>query len=172
MTDASMTDPSMTDSEVPDSEGPEPQWMPHATVAAICELNGKYLLVREEVDGAEVYNQPAGHLEAGETLLEAVIRETLEETRYQIKPLALQGFYRFRPSAASTMTYLRFLFCAEIVGQLDGDLDEGIIAAEWLSYDQVLECRGQHRSPMVQQCIDDYRNKPAFSLDVISQEFA
>ncbi len=162
MTNLSMTDPKMTES----------QWMPHATVAAICEVDGKYLLVREEVDGAEVYNQPAGHLEAGETLLEAVIRETLEETRYQIKPLALQGFYRFRPSATSTMTYLRFLFCAEIVGQLEGELDEGIIAAEWLSYDQVLECQGQHRSPLVQQCIDDYRNKPAFSLDVISQEFA
>ena len=150
----------------------ETVWKPHATVAAICERDGSYLLVRETVDGNEVYNQPAGHLEPGETLLEAVIRETLEETRYAFQPLALQGIYRFRPATDSAMTFLRFLFRGEVGERLAGELDPDIIAAEWLSYDQVVACRDRHRSPMVLQCIDDYRRSPGFSLDVISEEFA
>ena len=147
-------------------------WKPHATVASICELDGSYLLVREEVDGRVVYNQPAGHLEPGESLLDAVVRETLEETRYRFEPTALQGIYRFQPEGDSDMTYLRFAFRGEVGEQLAGELDAGIIAALWLNYDEVLACRAQHRSPMVLQCIDDYRQGPGFALDVISQEFA
>ena len=128
--------------------------------------------MREEVDGRVVYNQPAGHLEAGESLLDAVIRETLEETRYPFTPRALQGVYRYQPPATETMTYLRFLFRGEVDERLDGELDQGIIAAEWLSYDEVVACSAQHRSPMVLQCIDDFRRSPGFPLDVISQEFA
>jgi 8-oxo-dGTP pyrophosphatase MutT (NUDIX family) len=150
----------------------ESVWKPHTTVASICELEGCFLLVREVVDGCTVYNQPAGHLQPGETLLEAVVRETLEETRYIFTPLALQGIYRYRPSLESARTYLRYLFRGEVGERLDGELDQGIIAAEWLSYDQVVACRDRHRSPMVLQCIDDYRRLPGFSLDVISQEFA
>jgi len=150
----------------------ESVWKPHATVAAICERDGKYLLVREMVDGDVVYNQPSGHLEPGETLLEAVIRETLEETRYAFEPLALQGIYRFCPTADPGMTYLRFLFHGEVGERLAGALDPDIIEAEWLSYDQVVACRDQHRSPMVLRGIDDYRRAPGFSLDVFSEEFA
>jgi 8-oxo-dGTP pyrophosphatase MutT (NUDIX family) len=150
----------------------ESVWKPHTTVASICELDGRFLLVREVIDGCSVYNQPAGHLQPGETLLEAVVRETLEETRYIFTPLALQGIYRYRPSLESAKTYLRYLFRGEVGERLDGELDQGIIAAEWLSYDQVVACRDRHRSPMVLQCIDDYRRLPGFSLDVISQEFA
>ena len=150
----------------------ESVWKPHTTVASICELDGRFLLVREVVDGRTVYNQPAGHLEPGETLLEAVVRETLEETRYCFKPLALQGVYRYRPSRESAMTYLRFLFRGDVGERLDGELDQGIIAAQWMNYEQVVACRDQHRSPMVLQCIDDYRRNPGFPLDVISQEFA
>ncbi|MCG6888872.1 MAG: NUDIX hydrolase [Gammaproteobacteria bacterium] len=150
----------------------ESLWKPHTTVASICELDGRFLLVREVVDGCTVYNQPAGHLEPGETLLEAVVRETLEETRYRFRPLALQGIYRYRPSRESAKTYLRYLFRGEVGERLEGDLDRGIIAAEWLSYDEVVACRDQHRSPMVLQCIDDYRRIPGFSLDVLSREFA
>lgn len=147
-------------------------WKPNTTVAAACERDGRYLLVRERVGRREVYNQPAGHLEAGETLLEAVIRETLEETRYPFQPTALQGVYRYRPSPSAPKTYLRFLFRGEVGERLDGELDAGIMAAEWLSYDEVVACRAQHRSPMVLQCIDDYRRGPGFSLDVLSREFA
>jgi 8-oxo-dGTP pyrophosphatase MutT (NUDIX family) len=150
----------------------ESLWKPHTTVASICELDDRFLLVREFIDGRVVYNQPAGHLEPGETLLEAVVRETLEETRYRFKPQALQGIYRYQPSRESARTYLRFLFRGVVSERLDGELDEGIIAAEWLSYEQVVACRDQHRSPMVLQCIDDYRRTPGFSLDVISEEFA
>jgi len=147
-------------------------WKPNTTVAALCERDGRYLLVREQVGRREVYNQPAGHLEAGETLLQAVVRETLEETRFPFTPTALQGVYRYRPSESKDMTYLRFLFRGEVGEPLEGDLDEGIIAVEWLSYDEIVACRAQHRSPMVLQCIDDYRRGPGFPLDVISEDFA
>jgi len=147
-------------------------WKPHATVAALCERGGRYLLVRESIAGEIVYNQPAGHLDPGESLLQAVVRETLEETRYQFEPKALQGIYRYRPHADSADTYLRFLFRGEVGERLDGPLDEEIIAAEWLSYEQVLECRDRHRSPMVLRGIDDSREHPGYPLDIISTAFA
>ena len=150
----------------------ETVWKPHTTVAAICELDGKYLLVRENAAGRVVYNQPAGHLDPGETLVEAVIRETMEETRYPFTPRSLQGIYRYRPHPQSDKTYLRFLFRGDVGDRIEGELDQDIIAAEWLSYEQVISCRAQHRSPMVMQCIDDFRNGPGYPLDVISQVFA
>jgi 8-oxo-dGTP pyrophosphatase MutT (NUDIX family) len=150
----------------------ESVWKPHTTVASICELDDRFLLVREVIDGVTVYNQPSGHLEPDETLLEAVVRETMEETRYRFKPQALQGIYRYRSARESDRTYLRFLFRGEVGERIEGALDQGIIAAEWLSYEQVLACQDQHRSPMVLQCIDDYRRAPGFSLDVISRDFA
>ncbi len=150
----------------------ESVWKPRTTVAAICERDGKYLLVRELVNGDVVFNQPAGHLDPDETLLQAVVRETLEETRYRFKPTALQGIYRFKPDPGTDKTYIRFLFRGEVGDRIDGPLDTGIIAAEWLSYEEVCDCRDQHRSPMVLQCIDDFRSGPGYSLDVISQEFA
>lgn len=143
-------------------------WKPHTTVAALCERDGKFLLVKEEVDGAIVYNQPAGHLDPGESLLEAVVRETLEETRYVFTPTALLGVYRY---PMPTQTFIRFLFRGDAGSRLEGDLDQGIIAAEWLDYDEILACQDQHRTPMVLQCIDDARNKPGYPLEVLSPEF-
>ena len=150
----------------------ESVWKPRTTVAAICEREGRFLLVREKVNGDMVYNQPAGHLDPNESLLQAVIRETLEETRYHFVPTALQGIYRYQPDPGSNKTYLRFLFRGEVGEKTDGPLDDGIIAAEWLSYDEVRACRDRHRSPMVMQCIEDFRNGPGYPLSVISQEFA
>jgi 8-oxo-dGTP pyrophosphatase MutT (NUDIX family) len=150
----------------------ETVWKPRTTVAAICERDGKFLLVRESVNGDIVYNQPAGHLEPDETLLQAVVRETMEETRYRFKPTALQGIYRFKPDPAADKTYIRFLFRGEVGERLDGPLDAGIIAAEWLSHEQVCACRDQHRSPVVLQCIDDFLEGPGYPLDVISRDFA
>ena len=147
-------------------------WKPRATVAALCERDGKYLLVREEVDGKPVYNQPAGHLDPNETLVQAVVRETLEETRYRFRPTALQGIYRYQPNAGNPDTYLRFLFRGEVGEKIDGPLDDEILAAEWFSYDQVLACRAEHRSPMVMQGIEDYLARPGYPLDIISAEFA
>lgn len=88
----------------------ETVWTPRTTVAALCESDGKFLLVRENVSGATVYNQPAGHLDPDETLLEAVVRETLEETRYRFKPTALQGIYRFKPDPPPTKPIFGFCF--------------------------------------------------------------
>ena len=150
----------------------EEQWKPNATVAAVGERDGRYLLVRERVGGRELFNQPAGHVELGETLLEAVMREVLEETRYRFEPGALQGIYRYRPDATAELTYLRFLFRGQFGERLEGELDQGIIAAEWLSYEEIVACRDRHRSPMVMQCIDDYRRGPGYPLDLISREFA
>lgn len=147
-------------------------WKPHTTVAALCERDGSYLLVKEKVKGDIVYNQPAGHLDPGETLLDAVVRETLEETRYPFTPTALQGVYRYRPEPSKNKTYLRFLFRGTVAQRLAGELDHGIIAAEWLSYDEVVACLEQHRSPMVLQSIDDFRHSPGYPLDLISREFA
>jgi hypothetical protein len=104
--------------------------------------------------------------------VQAVVRETLEETRYRFTPQALQGIYRLKPDQASAKTYLRFLFRGIAGDHVDGPLDQGIIAAEWLSYTQILSCREQHRSPLVLQGIEDYRRQPGYPLDIFSQEFA
>ncbi|MCH7882243.1 MAG: NUDIX hydrolase [Proteobacteria bacterium] len=146
-------------------------WKPHTTVAAMCERDGHFLLVKEKVNGKVVFNQPAGHLNPDESLLDAVIRETFEETQYEFNPTGLQGIYHFVPEEAPETTYIRFLFCGDAGSQLNGALDEGIISAEWMNYDEIRSCREQHRSPLVLQGIDDYLSKPPYPLDVISQIF-
>jgi ADP-ribose pyrophosphatase YjhB (NUDIX family) len=147
-------------------------WKPHTTVAALVEQNDKFLLVKEMVQGGIVYNQPAGHLEPGESLLDAVVRETLEETQYELTVTALQGIYRFVPDTSSDSSYIRLLFRGTVGANLNGALDKGIISAEWLSYAEIKSCQDQHRSPLVLQCVEDYLNKPPCPLEVISQEFA
>jgi 8-oxo-dGTP pyrophosphatase MutT (NUDIX family) len=147
-------------------------WKPHVTVAAMVERDDKFLLVKEMVKGEILYNQPAGHLEPGESLLEAVVRETMEETQYEFTATALQGIYRFVPDASSVSSYIRLLFRGTVGTNHKGRLDEGIISVEWMSYEEIEACRQQHRSPMVLQCIEDYLNKPPFPLGVISQQFA
>lgn len=150
----------------------ETVWKPNTTVAALCERDGRYLLVRERAKGRVVYNQPAGHVEFGESLIDAVVRETLEETRYRFEPEALQGIYRFSPPDSPGKTYLRFLFRGRVGECIEGELDRGIIAAEWMSYEEILACREQHRTPVVMQCIDDARASPGYPLEVISRVFA
>ena len=150
----------------------DPIWKPHVTVAAHCERDGRYLLVRESIDGREVYNQPAGHLDPDESLVEAAIRETLEETRYTFVPSALVGVYRYPLPGGADTSFLRFLFRGEVTGPLAGELDRGIIAAEWLTFTEVLACRDRHRTPMVLQCIEDARAGRAFPLEMVSPEFA
>ena len=147
-------------------------WKPHTTVAAIVEREGKYLLVKEKVEGKIVFNQPAGHLNPGESLIDAVIRETLEETQYEFTATELQGIYRFVPSQNSDSTFLRYLFRGKTGRNLNGKLDDGIISAEWMSYDEIQSCREHHRSPLVLQCIEDYLHKQPYSLDILSQIFA
>ena len=151
---------------------PDSIWKPHTTVAAIAERDGKFLLVKEKVNGGILFNQPAGHLDPGESLIDAVIRETLEETQYEFTPEKLQGIYRLVVNEDFDTTYIRFLFRGKIGSNLNGKLDDGIISAEWMSYDEIESCREHHRSPLVMQCIDDYLNNEPYPLDILSQLYA
>lgn len=146
-------------------------WKPHVTVAAICEQDQRFLLVREMVKGREVFNQPAGHLEPGESLEQAVIRETLEETAYDFSPASLTGIYRFIPHRNNDETHIRFAFSGTTGQKHDQKLDDGIISAHWMSLDEIRQTEDDHRGPMVLQCVLDYLQKPSYPLQVFSPDF-
>lgn len=134
-------------------------WKPSVTVAAVIERDGRFLLVEEETSDGIRFNQPAGHLDPGESLMEAVSRETLEETAHEFTPTALVGMYMSRYLSNRTgeeVTYLRFAFAGEVGGVHDRPLDVGILRAVWMTHDELLDCREKHRSPLVLQCVDDY----------------
>lgn len=142
-------------------------WKPHATVAAIIEREQKFLMVEEESDGNIVFNQPAGHLDPGESFIEAVIRETREETAWQMQPEAITGIYRWH-HAELDRTYTRIAFCGSCHNyQSDQPLDEGIVRAVWLSRDELLHNADKLRSPMVIRCIDDYLAGKRYPLDLL-----
>jgi 8-oxo-dGTP pyrophosphatase MutT (NUDIX family) len=142
---------------------------PAATVATIVVHDGAFLLVEEETRLGVRLNQPAGHLEAGETLVDAAVRETLEETGYRVVPTALVGIYRWQAPETGA-TFLRFAFAGEIVAhEADRALDDGILRALWLSYDDLVARRAMHRSPLVLRCVDDYRAGTRRPLDHITE---
>ena len=144
-------------------------WKPNVVVAAIVERDGRFLLVEEEADGAVVLNQPAGHLDEGETLIDAVIRETLEETAWHIEPLALLGVYRWvHPS--KPVTYLRFAFIGRALREETGrSLDAGCLRALWLTPGEIRAERARHRSPQVERCLDDYLAGTCYPLDLLKE---
>jgi len=147
-------------------------WKPNVTVAAVVERDGRFLLVEEETSEGRLFNQPAGHLDPGESLADAVARETLEETAYRFKPSALVGVYQYHHAAAG-ITYLRFAFAGEITGHdAARPLDDGIIRAVWMSPDEVRASRDRHRSPLVVQCIDDCLAGRRFPLTMLNNRFA
>lgn len=144
------------------------QWKPHATVAAIIEADGKFLLVEETTDRGNRFNQPAGHLEDNETIIDAVIRETLEESAYAFTPTSLLGIYHWKHEHNDT-TYLRFAF----IGQVDNHqpelgLDDGIIRTVWMSMAEIREKAHLMRSPQVITCIEDYLSGQHFPLSVLT----
>ena len=143
------------------------QWMPHTTVAAIVEHDGKFLLVEETTDRGNRFNQPAGHLEDNETLVEAVIRETLEESAYDFIPSAVLGIYHWKHQHNDT-TYLRFAFIGS-VGQHypEQTLDDGIIRTVWMSVEEVREKAALMRSPQVLTCFEDYLAGKQFPLALL-----
>ena len=148
-------------------------WKPRVTVAAVCERDGDFLVVSEAINGQQLFNQPAGHLEVGESLEQAVIREVLEETAYNFRPQALVGIYRYQPDTKHEQTFLRFTFCGEIIDHHpDRVLDQDIIAVQWMSFEALQACRERHRSPLVLQCILDYQQNPAYPLQVFSRQFS
>ena len=142
-------------------------WKPNVTVAAVIERDGKFLLVEEETEGGLAFNQPAGHLEAGESLLDAVVRETLEETAYPFRPTALVGIYQWR-HPVKDLTYLRFAFSGELQGEaLPRALDDGIVAARWLTLAEIAAVSDRHRSPLVQRCCDDWLSGRRYPLELL-----
>ncbi len=131
-------------------------WKPHVTVAAVAQRHGQFLFVEERVGGELVINQPAGHLEPGENLIEAVVRETLEETAWRFEPEALVGIYLWRQPQNSS-TFLRFSFAGRVSGHDTSlDLDDGIERALWLTRDQLISQQPRLRSPMVLRGVDDF----------------
>lgn len=142
---------------------------PVVTVAAIVVHDGAFLLVEEETRAGVRLNQPAGHLEAGETLMEAAVRETVEETGYRVTPTALVGIYRWQaPDTAET--FIRFAFAGEVVAHdPERVLDEGILRALWLPYEVLVARHAMHRSPLVLRCVDDYRAGLRRPLDLVTE---
>ncbi|MFV8571214.1 NUDIX hydrolase [Marinobacter sp. SBS5] len=142
-------------------------WKPHATVAVIAEDDqGRFLLVEEVSNGQVVFNQPAGHIEEDELILEAACRETLEETGWEVEPTYFLGIYTYK-TPANGVTYHRFCYAAKPVRKVTNELDTGIIAPHWLSLDEIRELGSKLRSPLVLQCIEDYRNGRQFPLEVV-----
>jgi 8-oxo-dGTP pyrophosphatase MutT (NUDIX family) len=135
-----------------------PPHEPEITVAAITEADGRFLVVEEWINQRLVFNQPAGHVESGESLLTAVIREVREETAWRFEPESLIGVYRWR-SPESGVTTLRFAFCGAVDDHREGQpLDHGIIGTHWLSRAELQARERRLRSPLVMRCIDDYLN--------------
>lgn len=142
-------------------------WKPHVTVSAVIEKNGKYLLVEELVDGKAVLNQPSGHLEANESFYDAVIRETEEETACIFRPDYLIGLYRWI-LPEKDRTYLRLCFAGEFINTIENQpLDQDIIRSLWLNYDEIILNKVQLRSPLVLECIEDYRQGKKFPLALL-----
>ncbi|MDH4093271.1 MAG: NUDIX hydrolase [Betaproteobacteria bacterium] len=147
------------------------RWRPSVTVAAVIERDGKFLFVEEIAGGRRVLNQPAGHLDPGESLVQAVAREVLEETAHRFTPTALLGIYRWLYDRED-VTFLRFAFLGRVDGPEPGrNLDKEIVAALWLAPTELAARRAEHRSPLVQQCVDDFLAGRSFPLDVLSKPY-
>jgi 8-oxo-dGTP pyrophosphatase MutT (NUDIX family) len=147
-------------------------WKPSATVAAVIERDGKLLFVQERIEGRLVLNQPAGHLDPGESLIAACSREVLEETAHRFTPTALVGIYRWH-YAAKDVTFLRFCFSGVVDGVEEGRaLDKEIVALEWLDPAELRRRKAEHRSPLVQKCADDFHAGKRYPLEILSAEFS
>ena len=143
-------------------------WKPDVTVAAVIEREGRFLLVEEHVRDRIVINKPAGHLEVNETLIQAVIREALEETAWTFVPDAICGIYLWSHPDRN-MSFLRVAFTGQVTQHHpERRLDRGIRRTLWLTRDEVAQRQGQVRSPMVLKCIDDYLNKVRHPLTLLT----
>lgn len=144
-------------------------WTPHATVATIIEKDGRFLMVEELSGGLRVINQPAGHVEHGETFEAAAIRETLEETGRHVRLTSLLGLYTIE-GKTNNVTYHRLCYTAEIISHDTGYvLDSDIITTHWLSFEELLAQKESLRSEMVLACISDYLDNRRFPLDFVRQ---
>ena len=143
-------------------------WKPHVTVAAVIEQNGRFLLVEEQTDDGILFNQPAGHLEPGESLLAACAREALEETAYHFTPEALLGVYQWHHTGRDR-TYLRFAYTGSLHDhERERTLDDGILRAVWQTPDEIRALQARHRSPLVLRCVEDYLVGRRFPLELVT----
>jgi len=147
-------------------------WKPSVTVAAVIERGGRFLFVEERIDGRLVLNQPAGHLDPGESLVAACRREVLEETAHAFEPRELIGIYRWH-YAAKDVTFLRFCFTG-VAGGADHarKLDKEIVRLHWLTPAELEARKDDHRSPLVAKCVADFLAGRRFPLELLSPEFA
>ena len=150
-------------------------WNPEVTVAAVVKRDGRFLMVEERIDGCLVFNQPAGLLEDGETLVDAVVREAREETAWRFTPRALVGTYLWR-NPVNGRSFLRFAFCGDVDDHRPAQpLDEGIMRAVWLSHAELAARPPRLRSPLVMRCIEDFllgRFQPLDSVACLDLESA
>lgn len=143
-------------------------WRPDLTVAALVERNGRFLVVEERIGGVAVFNQPAGHVEDGESLLEAVVREVLEETAWSFVPRHLVGTYLWR-SPRNGRTTLRFAIAGEVTRhEPHRRLDHGILGAHWCTRAELSAEPARLRSPLVLRCIDDCLAGRRFDLAALT----
>ena len=144
-------------------------WQPDVTVATLVVRDGRLLCVEERANGHVVINQPAGHLEPNESLVEAAVRETREETGWNVRITHLVGAYQ-RKAEATGRHYLRFAFAAEPLDQIpDARLDEGIVRALWLDPAELQALSARHRSPLVWRCAADYLAGCRHPLSLVAQ---
>jgi 8-oxo-dGTP pyrophosphatase MutT (NUDIX family) len=142
------------------------RFQPDITVATLTVRDGRFLTIEEEVHGIRVLNQPAGHVEPGESLLEAARRETLEETGWEVHPVAFVGAYQWT-DADGERNYLRFVFAAEARLHHSRPLDAGIVRALWMSPSELRATSTPLRSPLVLAAIDDYLAGQRLSLATV-----
>ncbi len=150
----------------------EQRWKPSVTVAAVIEREGRFLLVEEETREGLRLNNPAGHLDPGESPEQGCARETLEETAYRFEPTQLVGVYLSRMRRpGDDFTYLRFAFCGRLGEREPGRaLDVGIVRTLWLTPDEVRASRDRHRSPLVLRSMEDYLAGQRFPLSVVATD--
>ena len=142
---------------------------PDITVAAVTETDGRFLVVEERINRRLVFNQPAGHVEHGETLLDAVIREVREETAWGFQPQALVGVYLWR-NPSSGRGYMRFAFTGTVLDHdAEQPLDRGIVGTHWLSRADLMERQPRLRSPLVMRCIEDYLGGTRLPLETVAR---
>lgn len=154
------------------------RWKPSVTVAAIIEREGRFLLVEEHTQDGLRLNNPAGHLDEGESPIQGCARETLEETAFHFTPQALVGIYMSRfekpvpgQDTPLDITYLRFAFCGTLGEEVAGQaLDEGIVRTLWMSPDEIRACAHLHRSPLLLTCMEDYLAGKRYPVDLLTTD--
>lgn len=145
------------------------RYKPNVTVACVIESQGRFLIVEEVIEGEQRFNQPAGHLEQGESLIDACRREVFEETGLNVHPQGLIGIYQL--TASDTLSFLRFTFYASLKHcEIAQPQDPIIKDTHWLRYDEITALSNQLRSPLVITCIDDFVNKTHYPLELLNDD--